>query len=156
MGEAALKQFAVSEDEAPIVALPAAGHAQRFIAALLDGFISAVLQQLGTVLITRLLHTHHVGVLILWAVIFPVIYYALPIYATGQTAGKKIMKVRVDNAVNPAEGVSFWRAIFRELVGKMVSALCFALGFVAILRDPDGRAWHDRMAKTRVVNVIEE
>jgi uncharacterized RDD family membrane protein YckC len=45
------------------------------------------------------------------------------------------------------------RCAVRRLLGVIVSLVPLGLGYLAILRDPSRRAWHDRMAHTEVVYV---
>lgn len=83
-------------------------------------------------------------------------YFVLLHAFLGRTLGKMILGVRVvdvrggtprvPEGAPPRLGQSFlrWSAYF-------VSALPFALGFLAPLVDREGAAWHDRIAETRVV-----
>lgn len=68
----------------------------------------------------------------------------------GQTIGKMAARIRVvgeeEDLVDPA------RAFGRALAGAL-SLLPFGLGFVLAFISPDGRAFHDRVARTRVVTV---
>jgi uncharacterized RDD family membrane protein YckC len=43
------------------------------------------------------------------------------------------------------------RTAIRRVGALLVSVIPFGLGFLAILRDPQRRAWHDRMTGTEVV-----
>jgi uncharacterized RDD family membrane protein YckC len=74
-------------------------------------------------------------------------YFGAFTAACGQTIGKMAARIRVvanDATLDPA------RAIKRTLVGA-VSVLAFGAGFIPALLDPDRRALHDRVARTRVV-----
>lgn len=47
--------------------------------------------------------------------------------------------------------LTFWRAVFRNYLGYLVSGSFFWLGFIWILIDKEHRAWHDFVADTYVV-----
>ncbi len=66
----------------------------------------------------------------------------------GQTLGMRAWRLRVVR-YNGQE-LSFKDAILRYL-SAIVSLLAFGLGFLWILVDRDGLAWHDRLSKTRLV-----
>jgi uncharacterized RDD family membrane protein YckC len=68
--------------------------------------------------------------------------------ASGRTIGKTFVGLRV---VGEETGyVPFGHAVVRAVV-CLLSALPAGLGFLPILLDPERRAWHDRLAGTRVV-----
>lgn len=67
------------------------------------------------------------------------------------TPGKWIMGLKIttsDNETFP----SLWRLIIRY-VGYIFSCLPFLLGFIWMNFDPKSRAWHDRLAGTRVITM---
>ncbi len=66
----------------------------------------------------------------------------------GQTLGMRAWRVRVVR--NDGLGLSFRDAVLRYLSAILSWAL-FGLGFLWILVDRDGLAWHDRISKTRLV-----
>jgi uncharacterized RDD family membrane protein YckC len=67
----------------------------------------------------------------------------------GQTIGKMALHIRVvtDALVQPDPGV----ALRRTLIGA-ASGACLGFGFVPAFFDPEGRAFHDRITRTRVVS----
>ena len=68
----------------------------------------------------------------------------------GATLGKLAMKIRVieiATLANPSFGVSLNRAIFR-----VISEMFFYLGFLWGVMNPTRQTWHDKTAKTLVVN----
>jgi len=80
-----------------------------------------------------------------------IIYQAFFVMQYGASIGKIIMKIRVievKTIQNPNVIVSINRAIFRVL-----SEMLFYLGFIWGLMDPSRQTWHDKTAKTLVVNV---
>jgi uncharacterized RDD family membrane protein YckC len=76
-------------------------------------------------------------------------YFGAFTAACGQTIGKMAAHIRVvadDAPLDPA------RAIRRTMMSG-VSLLTFGAGFIPAIVDPDHRALHDRMARTRVVEL---
>jgi uncharacterized RDD family membrane protein YckC len=45
----------------------------------------------------------------------------------------------------------FGTMLFREWIGKFISGLLFALGYIRILIDKDRQGWNDKLASTYVV-----
>lgn len=77
-------------------------------------------------------------------------YFGAFTAACGQTIGKMAAHIRVvsdDVPLDPA------RAIRRTVVSA-VSLLAFGAGFIPALVDPEHRALHDRLARTRVVELL--
>lgn len=81
-------------------------------------------------------------------IIFIPAYFTVFHALSGATPGKLIMGIRVVSLDNETirPGISFLR-----VTGYLLSGLPMALGFLWVLLDPDGRAWHDKLAGTRVV-----
>ena len=68
----------------------------------------------------------------------------------GASIGKIVMKIRVieiKTLSNPRFLSAFNRSIFR-----IISEALFYLGFIWAMMDPYRRSWHDRTAKTLVIN----
>jgi len=66
----------------------------------------------------------------------------------GQTLGMASWRLRVEREDGALLG---WRDTLRRLGWALVSLLPLGLGFLWILFDPERRAWHDRLSRTRVV-----
>ena len=80
-----------------------------------------------------------------------IIYQAFFVMQYGASIGKLVMKIRVieiKTVQNPNVLSALNRAIFR-----VVSELLFYLGYLWAVFDPARQAWHDKTAKTLVVNV---
>jgi uncharacterized RDD family membrane protein YckC len=80
-------------------------------------------------------------------------YFILFTAAGGQTVGKMSTRIRVVSA--PADGtthrrVSFGTALIRA-IACLGSVLALGAGFLPVLFSADRRAFHDRVAETRVV-----
>ena len=79
-----------------------------------------------------------------------IIYQAFFVMQYGASIGKIVMKIRVidiNTLDNPNVLISLNRAIFR-----VISELIFYLGFLWGLLDPSRQTWHDKTAKTFVIN----
>jgi len=79
-----------------------------------------------------------------------IIYHTFFTMQYGASIGKIIMKIRIIELAtlsNPGFLVAFNRSVFR-----IVSEVLFYLGFVWALLDPYRRSWHDRTARTLVIN----
>jgi uncharacterized RDD family membrane protein YckC len=92
--------------------------------------------------VTNAYALEYMGIKILYQTIFVALY--------GATLGKMAMRIRVaalDNGETPGWASSFNRAVFR-----IISEIIFYLGFIWAMFDPFNQAWHDRTARTVVVN----
>ena len=76
-------------------------------------------------------------------------YRILAHWAFGATVGKALLGLRVCSALT-GEDAMLWQCVFRETVGRMLSAVLFAGYFISALRR-DGRALHDLLADTVVI-----
>ena len=69
---------------------------------------------------------------------------------SGQTLGMATWRLRVERE----DGRRLtWGDTLRRLGWALVSLLPAGLGFAWVLIDPERRAWHDRLSRTRVVVV---
>ncbi|HUR86461.1 MAG TPA: RDD family protein [Solirubrobacteraceae bacterium] len=122
---------------------PRAGFWIRFGASLLDGIVLFI------------------GFGILAVAIDPGVAYALYILGnvayftvlegspSGQTLGKKACGIRViDYATGGSIGMG--RAFIRW-IGKQISGIVLALGYLWMLWDKEKQTWHDKMANSVVV-----
>ncbi|MCX7928471.1 MAG: RDD family protein [Patescibacteria group bacterium] len=69
------------------------------------------------------------------------------------TFGKQFVGLEV-RSEDGAE-ITWFRVILREVVGKTISSLFFMIGFLWILFDKKNQGWHDKIAKTVVLQVRE-
>ncbi|MFY9143368.1 RDD family protein [Sulfuricurvum sp.] len=79
-----------------------------------------------------------------------IIYQTFFTMQYGASLGKIIMKIRIIELTtlsNPSFLSAFNRSVFR-----VVSEILFYLGFVWALLDPYRRSWHDRTARTLVID----
>ncbi len=78
-------------------------------------------------------------------------YQAFFVMQYGATLGKIAMKIRVVE-VSTLQTPNVVVALNRSFV-RVISELLFYLGFIWGMMDPSRQTWHDKSAKTLVVNV---
>lgn len=66
----------------------------------------------------------------------------------GQTPGMRFLSIRL--TYHGSRSIPFGLAV-RRFLAVIVSVIPLGLGFLAVLRDPSRRAWHDRLTGTEVV-----
>ncbi len=70
---------------------------------------------------------------------------------TGQTPGKKFLKIKVVDE-KTGKVPTLTTVIIRETVGKFLSTLVFYIGYLWAWKDKNKQTWHDKIAHTIVVN----
>ena len=68
----------------------------------------------------------------------------------GQTPGMRFLSIRIEHEGSPRLGP---RRACRRLVGAVLAAIPFGLGFLGVITRDDQRGFHDRRADTDVVRV---
>ena len=76
--------------------------------------------------------------------------FVLAMWAYGLTPGKHLMGIQVVR-VDTGVPVGFWRMALRQVIGQWLSAIICYLGFLWALFDANRQGWHDKIAKTLVV-----
>ncbi|MBD3800026.1 MAG: RDD family protein [Campylobacterales bacterium] len=79
-----------------------------------------------------------------------VFYQTLFVALYGATLGKMAMRIRVV-AVEDG-GLPGWLPAFNRAIFRILSEIIFYLGFIWAMFDPNNQAWHDRTARTVVVD----
>lgn len=79
-----------------------------------------------------------------------VLYFILCTYFTGTTVGKRAMNLRVISAKED-EKLTLLTVIYRETVGRFLSAFVFCIGYIMIGIDKEKRGLHDFLCDTRVI-----
>lgn len=127
-----------------------AGFLKRFLAVLIDGILIAlVTAPLPGNTVTYGDGSAYSSNPWVWPV--SAIYGVFMISKYGATLGKMAMKIRVQNMETGAN-LTIVEAILREVVGKFLSSLVIGLGYFWMLWDKDKQTWHDKIAKSVVVN----
>lgn len=68
----------------------------------------------------------------------------------GQTLGMQAWRLRIDNLQGGR--ISYGQACVRY-AGAWLSALCLGLGYLWVLVDKEQRSWHDRLSRSKVVQL---
>lgn len=133
-----------------------ANIAPRILASLIDSFILTLptiaglwyVVQAATIqdLITRFVI--FIAAILLPMSIFGILYHVLGIALFGKTIGKVILGLQVTD--EKGEKLSKGKALFREVVAKVVNAAVLGFGYFAILFDPKHQGWHDMLTGSLV------
>lgn len=94
--------------------------------------------------------TYPLLTMIYWPVLAGAIvaYFGIPWTERGQTLGMASWRIRVQRD----DGYLLtWRDVVIRLAASVVSWLPAGLGWIWALFDREGRAWHDRLSRSRVV-----
>ena len=86
----------------------------------------------------------------LYAVLSPMAFFSWFWMHGGQTLGMRAWRLKLLSATGNAVTL---RQSMTRCAGAMLSMLALGLGYLWILFDRDGLAWHDRISNTRLVMV---
>lgn len=125
-----------------------AGFWIRFAAAFLD---SVIVVAVSWILMLVLLAVNLGAIGFLIQLLLGIGYYVWFQSRTGQTLGKKVMKIKVVNASGATPSIGTFA--LRELLGKLVSVLILYIGFLMVAWDSKKQGLHDKIASTYVVKV---
>lgn len=135
---------------------PSVGRIASPFKRLAAHFVDGILPMVGFIVIIFLPAVSHsagigagVGVVLGVGLILVYIVWALMLFGRGRTPGKRLLGLRVVKESGQPAG--FATMLFREWLGKMLSALVFSLGFLWILFDREKQGWHDKLMSTYVV-----
>lgn len=84
------------------------------------------------------------------AELISIIYFVIFTYKYGATLGKMLFHIKVVNT--NYQKLTFMQVLKREVLGKLVSSVLFSLGFVWAAFDDKKQGWHDKIAKTFVID----
>ena len=84
------------------------------------------------------------------AVLIKIVYHSFFVWMYGATLGKIAAKIRVIYIYDLSNPNLFY-AILRSLV-RVVSESIFYLGFLCAALNPKRETWHDKVARTLVIN----
>ncbi len=69
----------------------------------------------------------------------------------GQTLGKKALGIKVVDASGKVP--SYVTLFLREIIGKLISAIIFGIGYLMVVWDSKKQGLHDKIASTFVIKV---
>lgn len=144
------------------------GFGRRLLAVFLDGFIMGMILTpitIGLALAMKGFYPApgsgaqadptmtliHLGISYLAQFVAIYFYYGWFYSNKGATPGKMVLGLKVIDT-SAGRNVSYWRAFFRETVGKGVSGLTLMIGFLMAAFRKDGKALHDIMFGTQVLH----
>jgi uncharacterized RDD family membrane protein YckC len=128
---------------------PRANFGQRLVAWLIDAVIYLVAIIILVAIAAAISESLAVIVYIV-SILGVLVYYGyFEGSPSGQTPGKKVMKIRVID-FNTGGPIGFGRAVIRW-VARLVSSLPCYLGYFWMLWDKEKQTWHDKLATTVVV-----
>lgn len=120
------------------------------IAAGLAGSVEDIVEDPETFLVSYMLQLLTVmSALSLLYLALVYVYFVVATGLWGRTVGKRLLGLRVVNAVGQPPGIG--RALLREIVGKFLSGLLLGLGYLWVAWDERKQGWHDKIAGTTVV-----
>lgn len=125
-----------------------AGFWIRFAAALLDSVIILALSMILAVVFSAV-KLGAIGSIA--QLLLGIGYYVWFQSRTGQTLGKKVMKIKVVNASGATPSLGIFA--LREILGKLVSSLILGIGYLMVAWDSKKQGLHDKIASTYVVRV---
>lgn len=82
-------------------------------------------------------------------------YFVYFTYKTGQTFGKKLLKIKVVNSTDLQE-LTLSRVFLREILGRWISGLAFNLGYFWYFMSGKRQTWHDNVSNTYVVALDQD
>ena len=133
-----------------------AGLATRLVAAGIDlallfgaySLISSVLASLVSAVFGQPLSLPAVIILSVLGVLAGGGFFAAFWALAGQTPGMRFLSIRLTH--HGSTEITFGCAV-RRVLGLILALLPLGIGYLAILRDPRRRGWHDRMTGTEVI-----
>lgn len=124
----------------------------RYAASILDQLILLVLM-IPLLLIGFLIQGMKIeGIDSIFNILFGLMGVGYSVYflhKDGATLGKKFFKVQVQSL--DGAPIGWGKAILRELLGKFLSSIVLSIGYVWMLFDSKKQTWHDKLAKTIVI-----
>lgn len=128
-----------------------AGFWQRFGAGLLDGILLSIVSGLLNAIFLGNDPYYSgdpaaSGIQLLLGIAYYIYFHGSP---SGQTIGKKVLRIRVVGA-NDGGPIGSGAAALRY-VGSIISAIPCLLGYLWMLWDSNKQTWHDKIASTVVV-----
>jgi uncharacterized RDD family membrane protein YckC len=129
-----------------------AGFFRRLASILYDLLLLLALMALATTAITLPLGMPEGHWLILFQILvfelIPLLFFTGFWSRGGQTLGMRAWRIKL---VRQDGGEIGWNDAFRRHLAGLLSCLSLGIGFLWVLIDRDGLAWHDRLSRTRLI-----
>lgn len=140
-----------------LAANPKAGFWLRLVALMIDGFLIFLMQAIFGIILTVAssdgfnLHRSTSILLQLFSTVVSLFYWIFFTGYCGQTPGKMLLRIQVVST--DGSSLSYGKAFYREVIGKFLSGIIFAIGYLMAAFDDQKQSLHDRMAKTYVIKL---
>lgn len=130
------------------------GFFRRMASILYDLLLLLALMALATTAITLPFGMPGSGWLILFQVftfeIIPMLFFTGFWSRGGQTLGMRAWRLKV---VREDGNELSWNEALKRHLAALISCLSLGLGFLWALIDKEGRTWHDRLSRTRLIRL---
>ena len=140
-----------------LVEKPKAGFWLRLVALMIDGFLVFLIQVIFGIILFFIgsggfnLDGTLSLVLQMFSTVVSLFYWIFFTGNCGQTPGKMLLRIQVVRT--DGSSLSYGTAFYREVVGKFLSGIIFAIGYLMAAFDDQKQGLHDRMAKTYVIKL---
>lgn len=132
----------------------------RLVATIIDGMILTIVHIPVNMLFPTPYHMNftqfdsttyfNFGINSIFSLLIIFFYYGYFYSKKGGSPGKLALDLKVINTETGAN-VSYWRAFFRETIGKFCSAMIMGVGFIMAGLRSDKKALHDLIMSTQVL-----
>ncbi len=142
------------KDRSTTTSLPTPGLFRRLASIFYDLLLLLALLAVATTLITLPFGMPEGAALVVYQLflfeLIPLLFFTGFWWRGGQTLGMRAWRLKVVRA----DGAPLtWTDALKRHLASLLSCLALGLGFVWILLDPQGLAWHDRLSGTRLIRV---
>lgn len=136
---------------------PKAGFWLRLVALMIDVFLIFMIQVAFGILLAFSSNggfnlDSSISVLLqIFSTVVSLFYWIFFTGNCGQTPGKMLLRIQVVRV--DGDNLGYGKAFYREVVGKFLSGIIFAIGYLMAAFDDQKQGLHDRMAKTYVIKL---
>ncbi len=136
---------------------PKAGFWLRLVAIMIDGFLVFLIQVVFGILLAFASSggfnwdDSTSTLLQVFSTVISLFYWIFFTGNCGQTPGKMLLRIQVVRV--DGDNLGYGKAFYREVVGKFLSGIIFAIGYLMAAFDDQKQGLHDRMAKTYVIKL---
>ena len=139
----------------PMTNYPPAGMGKRISAFILDLVAVKIIAEFMLVIVLPIFFFEPTYLTLadglLSFIIIPVFYWSYLTFKLGHTPGKRLFGLRVVSS--DESELTFKRIFYRESLGKSISTIILGLGYLTAFFNEDKKAWHDKMFRTKVIEI---
>lgn len=126
-----------------------AKRTSRFTAFLIDASILYFVSLIVKIFLQAVTSSSLPSMNFIFQIALSIGYYVYYQHKTGQTIGKKVMRIKVVDEHGRKPTVTVF--LLREILGKFISSLILGIGYLMILWDSRRQGLHDKIARTYVI-----